>query len=294
MRIARFLIAGRPTVAINLGQGYIDYGAVLEARGYGSEMRGADPERRIIRMLRHGLFDYAFVNEQVEWALHSGNDFWLNVRGLTPLLPFRPFKIICLARNYSEHAKEGGNEAPEAPVFFVKTENCAIGPGERIKAPTDIGRIDHEGELAVVISRHAKSVKAEESDRYVLGYTLLNDVTAREFQKSLAARGLPWFQAKSRDTFAPLGPEIICPMEAGDLDAKRIKVSVNGQIKQDGAISDMIWKIPQLIEAVTAVVTLMPGDIISTGTPAGVGAIKAGDIVVVEIEGFGQLVNPVE
>lgn len=293
MRIARFLIAGRPTVAINMGQGYLDYGPILEARGFGSEIKSSDPERRVIRMLRHGLFDAGFVQEQVEWALHCGQDFWLNTRGCTPLLPFRPFKIVCMAKNYREHAKEGGSDVPTEPIFFVKTENCAIGTGEPIRVPTHLGRVDHEGELAVVISRHAQGVKAEEASRFILGYTLVNDVTAREYQKSLGARGLPWYQAKSRDTFAPIGPEIVTQDEAGDVESKRIKVTVNGELRQDGAIADMVWKIPQLIETVTGVVTLMPGDIISTGTPAGVGPIKPGDKVVVEVEGIGQLSNPV-
>jgi len=294
MKIARFLMAGRPAVGVNGGAGYLDYVAILDARGYGSDIKGADPERRLVRMLKHGLLDEAFIKEQLDWALHSGYDFWLRSEGVTPLLPHRPAKIICLARNYRDHAKEGGGTVPEAPIFFAKTDNCAIGCGQAIRIPMDIGRVEHEGELGVVISRRAQGVKAGDADSVILGYTIVNDVTARELQKSLGARGLPWFQAKSRDAFAPIGPAIVTREEFGDPYSSRIKVTVNGETRQDASIADMVWKIPELIEAVTAVVTLLPGDIISTGTPAGVGALKPGDSVTVEIEGIGKLVNPVE
>jgi len=294
MRIACFLIAGRPAVGIDRGQGYLDYGAILDARGYGTDMKGVDPERRLVRLLRRGLLDDAFIQEQLEWATHSGYDYWLKSEGMTPLLPHRPSKIICLARNYSEHAKEGGGEVPEAPIFFVKTDNCAIGAGCPIRVPTDVGRVDHEGELGVVISRRAQGVKATDWENFVLGYTIVNDVTARELQKSLGARGMPWFQAKSRDTFAPIGPIIVTREELPDLDSRRVRVTVNGEVRQNGLIADMVWKIPQLIEVITAIVTLLPGDIISTGTPSGVGGIKPGDEVAVEINGIGTLRNPVE
>jgi len=287
-------MAGRPAVGIDRGQGYLDYGAILDARGYGTDMKSADPERCIVRLLRHGLLDDVFIQEQLEWASHTGHDFWLKSEGFVPLLPHRPSKIICLARNYSEHAKEGGGEVPQAPIFFVKTDNCAIGTGRPIRVPVDVGRVDHEGELGVVISRRAQGVKAADWENFVLGYTIVNDVTARELQKSLGARGMPWFQAKSRDTFAPIGPVIVTREELTDLDARRIRVTVNGELRQNGSIADMVWKIPQLIEVVTAIVTLLPGDIIATGTPAGVGGIKPGNEVVVEIEGIGRLSNPVE
>lgn len=294
MRIARFLIAGRPVVAVDGGSGFVDYGAILDARGYGSDMRGADPERRLVRLLRHGLLCEEFVGEQLEWVLHSGRDFGLETEGLTPLLPHRPTKIICVARNYREHAREGGGDILERPIFFAKTDNCALGPGLPIRVPTDVGRVDHEGELGVVISRRAAGVKADEAMRCVLGYTVINDVTARELQKRLAERGLPWFHAKSRDTFAPLGPAIVSTGEVGDLSGKRIRVWVNGDIRQDGLLDDMVWKPPQLIAEISAVVTLLPGDVIATGTPSGVGGIAPGDEVVVAIDGVGRLANPVE
>jgi len=294
MKIARFQMAGRPAVGIDGGHGFVDYGAVLDARGYGPDMKGSDPDRRLVRFLRHGLLEPLFVQEQLDWALHSGYDYWLKSEGITPLMPHRPSKFICLARNYRDHAKELGNEAPEAPVYFAKTDNCAIGAGRAILIPLDIGRIDHEGELGVVISRRAQGVRAEEADKFILGYTIVNDVTAREYQKSLGAKGLPWFQAKSRDTFAPFGPVIVTPDEFGDPDGHRIRVTVNGEVRQDASIADMIWKTPQLIEAVTSAVTLMPGDVLSTGTPAGIGGLKPGDEVTVEIDGVGRLTNPVE
>ncbi|MCF7810623.1 fumarylacetoacetate hydrolase family protein [bacterium] len=224
----------------------------------------------------------------------NGKNFSLNVEGLTPLLPLMPGKIICIARNWAAHAKEGGHETPENPVYFAKTDNTAIGYGETIPLPQGLGRVDHEGELGVVILKQAKKVKAADAGKFIFGYTIVNDVTARAFQKELAATGRPWYAAKSMDGFAPIGPAIVLRNEAEPIDGKRIKVTVNNEIRQDGTVDDMIFKVPELIEAITKHVTLNPGDIIATGTPAGVGELHEGDEVAVEIDGIGRLVNPVK
>ncbi len=294
MKIARFITDGREVIGIDGGSGFIDYGAVLDARGYSPDGKRDDPERRLVKLLNNGFFEGEFLAEQLEWVSHSGKKFSLSLEGLKPLMTHRPAKIICVARNYREHAKEGGAEVPESPIFFAKTDNCALGPDKPIRIPTHLGRVDHEGELAVVISRRAERIKASEASRYILGYTVLNDVTAREFQKSLGARGLPWFQAKSRDTFAPFGPFIVTTDELTNLDGRYIRVWVNNELRQDGNTNDMVWKIPDLLAEITAVVTLLPGDIVATGTPSGVGGIKPGDEVIVEVEGVGKLVNQVE
>jgi len=293
MKIARFLIGGRPTVAVDDGAGFTDYGALLESRGYKSEIAGAEPDRRLIRMLRRGLLDPQFIREQLEWARHSGRNFLLDTGKSAPLLPLRPTKIICMARNWAGHAKEGGHPLPDQPIFFAKTDNCACGPGDPIRIPDGIGRVDHEGELGVVIARRVSRVSAVEAMNSVLGYTIINDVTAREFQRRLAGEGFPWFQAKSLDSFAPLGPWIVTRDAMEPLEGKRIRITVNGELRQDGLLDDLHFKVPQILEAISRHITMIPGDIIATGTPSGVGPIKAGDEVAVEIDGIGRLVNPV-
>ncbi|MBM3328505.1 MAG: fumarylacetoacetate hydrolase family protein [Calditrichaeota bacterium] len=292
MRIARFMAAGRPAILVDDGREFFDYGAALEARGYGAMAAGADPERRIPRMLRHGLLDHDFIAEQAEWARRAGRRFEVSVEGLTPLLPYRPGKVVCMARNYREHAREGGNPPPSAPTYFLKGDNCAVGPGEAIRLPGNLGRIEHEGELGVVIGKKASRVGRNRAVEFIFGYIVLNDVTAREFQRSLAAQGLPWFAAKGIDTFLPMGPWIDTSEMFLD-EGVRITVRVNDALRQDALTSDMIWGVGELIEAITATTTLLPGDIIATGTPGGVGPIVPGDEVVVEIEHLGCLANPV-
>lgn len=293
MRIARFMLSGRPTIAVDRGEGWVDFGAILESHGFRSEIADRDPDSRIIRMLRRGMFDRSFVEGELDWAARSGISLPLDVEGLTPLLPLKPGKIVCMARNWAEHAREGGHDTPEKPIYFVKTENCAIGPGEPVPLPEGIGRVDYEGELGVVISGSTAMVSAADVEKYILGYTILNDITARELQHELAGKGLPWYMAKSMDGFAPVGPWVVLRDDMEPLEGKRIRVTVNGELKQDGVLDDMIWHVPQIIEAISRHITLFPGDIIATGTPAGVGEIHPGDEVVVEIDGIGRLTNPV-
>ncbi len=288
------MISGRPTVAVDDGQGFVDLGAILEKRGIRSEIIGTDPERRLIRMMKRGMLDEAFLDEHLKWGRASGYNWNLDTQGLTPLLPFRPGKIVCVARNWESHAKEGGHPFPDRPVYFVKTENCAVGPGIAIPIPMNVGRVDHEGELGVVIGRRARSIPSADAHRYILGYMVVNDVTARELQHDLSKQSWPWYAAKSMDGFAPIGPYIVTRGEVEPLNGKRIKVTVNGQIRQDGSIDDMHWKVPQLTEAITEHITLYPGDVISAGTPSGVGPIKPGDEVVVTVDGVGSLSNPVK
>ncbi len=293
MKIARFIVSDSFVIGVDRGEGFVDYGAIIEAQKYEVGGERSDPEQLLLSFLNNGFFEYEFLKELLDWASHSGRNFKLNQDDIKPTLCHRPTKIICVARNYSEHAKEGGGEVPEKPIYFAKTDNCALAPGMPIRVPTDLGRVDHEGELAVVISRRAEKINAADAEKYILGYTVLNDITAREFQKSLGAKGLPWFQAKSRDTFAPFGPYIITPDEIKNVNGRYIKVWVNGQLRQDGNTNDMVWKVPELLEEITSAVTLLPGDVVATGTPAGVGGIIPGDQVLVEVEGIGRLSNPV-
>lgn len=207
-----------------------------------------------------------------------------------------PSKIICLGKNYAEHAREGGFETPGAPLIFSKAPSALNGPRDPILLPTGSGRVDWEVELAVVIAREGKRIGRERALDYVAGYTVMNDVSGREAQFADSQ----WFRGKSFDTFAPLGPVLVTPDEIADVHALRLTALVDGRVMQDGSTRDMIFDVPALIENISEDITLLPGDIISTGTPAGVGifrdppvVLRAGNVVECRIEGIGALVNEV-
>lgn len=203
------------------------------------------------------------------------------------LPPVMPGKIICVGRNYREHSREMGNPVPEEPLIFLKPASAIIGPGETILYPPESQRVDYEGELAVVIKKEARRL-AEDADtgEFVLGYTCFNDVTARDLQ----VKDVQFTRAKSFDTFAPLGP---CIAAAVDPSRLRIKTFLNGKLRQSASTRNMIFPVPFLVRYISQVMTLCPGDIISTGTPEGVGPMSPGDRVDVQIEGIGTLSNTV-
>lgn len=200
--------------------------------------------------------------------------------------PITPGKIICLGRNYAEHAREHAAEVPSVPLIFLKPPSSLIGPGEKIVLPPQSSQVEHEGELAVVIGKTARWIEPSEADRYILGYTVANDVTARDLQRSDGQ----WTRAKGFDTFCPLGPWVDTEFDPSDA---LISVTVNGEMRQMASTRDMVFDVRQIIAFITSVMTLEPGDIILTGTPAGVSPLKAGDTVEVTIEGLGSLSNPV-
>lgn len=200
--------------------------------------------------------------------------------------PFKPSKIVAVGRNYADHAKELGNDAPSEPIIFLKPPSTVLAPGGTIVRPAMSQRVDYEGELAMVIGAEAKNVRAADWRSVVRGFTCANDVTARDLQK----KDVQFTRAKSFDTFCPLGPHI-----ETDLDPSRLRIQtrLNGVLKQDGNTSQMVFPCDVIIEFISAVMTLYPGDVILTGTPAGVGPLSAGDTVEVEIEGIGVLRNVV-
>jgi 2-keto-4-pentenoate hydratase/2-oxohepta-3-ene-1,7-dioic acid hydratase in catechol pathway len=206
-----------------------------------------------------------------------------DVRLLAPVIPS---KVVCVGKNYLEHAEEMGGTVPEEPIVFLKPSTAVVGPGDPIARPPWAGRVDHEGELGVVIGRLARDVKTEEAARVILGYTCGNDVTARELQ----AKDGQWTRGKGFDTFCPLGPWVETELEAGDV---AVECRVNGEVRQSARTSQLAFGPGELIEFVTRVMTLLPGDVILTGTPAGVGPLVAGDRVEVEVEGIGVLENEV-
>lgn len=199
-----------------------------------------------------------------------------------------PSKIVCVGRNYLEHAKELGNTVPERPLIFLKPTSALIAEGEPIVLPEQSNQVEHEGEIAVVIGRKATRVAAADAWDYVGGFAPLNDVTARDLQRSDEL----WTRAKGFDTFCPFGS--IKPASEVDADQLEVICRVNGEERQRGHVSQMAFGIPTLIEFITHVMTLNEGDIIATGTPAGIGRLQPGDTVEVEIPGVGTLSNPVK
>src|SRR6476660_2385208 len=223
------------------------------------------------------------------WLVRSEDAYWF-----APVP--RPGKLICIGLNYRDHAAESNMPIPERPVIFSKFPTCVIAPGEPVVIPTTSERVDYEAELAIVIGRRAKHVSAERAYEYVFGYTAFNDVTARDFQFGDGQ----WQRGKSCDTFAPMGPTIVTTDEIPDPHTLRITMKVNGNVMQDSNTNQLIFSIPRLIEFITQSITLEPGDVIPTGTPAGVGFarkppvfLKPGDTMDVDIERIGGLGSPV-
>lgn len=205
------------------------------------------------------------------------------VRLLSPVLPS---KVVGIGKNYAEHAREMGSEPPAEPVIFLKPSTSVIGPGDPVPYPALSSEVHHEAELAVVIGRLCREVPVQRSLEVVLGYTVANDVTARDLQRTDAQ----WTRAKGFDGFCPLGPWIVTDLDPSDL---RVTCAVNGQVRQDASTADLLRGIPELISYVSAVMTLLPGDVILSGTPAGVGPVVPGDEMTVSVEGIGSLSNGV-
>ena len=204
------------------------------------------------------------------------------------LPPCAPSKIVCVGRNYADHAKEFGNPLPVEPLIFLKPPSSLIASGEPIVYPAISQRVDFEGELGVIIGRRARRVKASEAGGFILGYTCVNDVTARDLQK----KDGQWTRGKGFDTFCAAGPCLL-PRENADFDSFRIRTYLDGELKQDGSVRDMIFGVNDIIAYITEFMTLEPGDLIATGTPPGVGPMQPGSIVRIEIEGIGILQNSV-
>jgi len=206
------------------------------------------------------------------------------VRLLAPVIPRS--KIVAVGKNYADHAAEMGGVVPEEPIIFLKPNTSVIGPGDTIVWPAIAPTIDYEAELAIVIGRVCKEVPKERVNDVIFGYTMANDVTCREIQR----KDGQWMRAKSFDTFCPLGPWIETEFVPGN---QRITTTLNGEIKQDAHLSDMMFKVPDIIHFITQVMTLLPGDVVITGTPAGIGPMPEKSTVAVAIEGLGQLTNRV-
>ena len=250
---------------------------------------------RIYRAVQGGETFYA-VERDGELRRASGDPFTSlttaapvpgGLGGLTLLAPVRPSKIVCVGLNYKDHAGEVGKALPAEPLLFIKPSTSVIGPGTPIQAPLWAGRIDHEAELGVVIKKTAYKVPMSRAYEYILGLTAVNDVTARDLQNKESQ----YTRCKGFDTFAPIGPCIATGLGPGP---RGIQGWVNGRRRQASSTRHLIFPIEHLVEFITFVMTLEPGDIISTGTPEGIGPITHGDSVTVTVEGVGELTNPVQ
>ena len=213
-------------------------------------------------------------------------DVTLDLDDVKLLAPVLPSKVVCVGKNYADHAAELGGEVPPEPVIFLKPSTTVIGEDDAIKLPPQSSNVHHEVELAVVISHLCRDVSPERAHEVILGYTIANDVSARDIQKADGQ----WTRAKSFDTFCPLGPWIETEL---DVSALAISCDVNDDERQSGNTSEMVRGVPELIAFISSVMTLLPGDVILTGTPAGVGPLVDGDVVTCTIQGIGTLANPV-
>ncbi len=210
-----------------------------------------------------------------------------SVRLLAPVIPRS--KIVAVGRNYTAHAAEMGDEVPKTPLTFFKPNTSVIGPGEPIIYPAASSEVSYEGELAVVIGRICKEVPISRVPEVIFGYTVANDVTARDLQRTDGQ----WARAKGYDTFCPLGPWITTHQRLDDVATLAIRTTLDGELRQDGNTKDMIFTIPEVVAYISSYTTLLPGDVILTGTPSGVGPMLPGQVVSIEVEGIGTLTNPV-
>jgi 2-keto-4-pentenoate hydratase/2-oxohepta-3-ene-1,7-dioic acid hydratase in catechol pathway len=245
------------------------------------EARYAVERGGVLSLVRGDIYGRYEAVEQI--AAGSGTAFAPAVRVLAPVVPG---KIVAIGLNYKDHAAEQGKPLPVEPMIFLKPSTAVIAPGDAIRLPIGLGRIDHEAEMALVIGRRAASVPAAAAADYILGVTCANDVTARDMQN----RGVQYSHVKGFDTFAPLGPCIAAGLDPADL---AVEGWVNGARRQSSRTSQLVFSAAELVAYISAIMTLEPGDVISTGTPSGIGGLSAGDTVTIKVEGVGELTNPV-
>lgn len=228
------------------------------------------------------------VLDQAPYASGKPTGKTISLAGAELLAPCAPTKVVAVGKNYHDHIKEFDAQVPERPILFIKPTTSIIGPNQPIQLPdTSLSqRVDFEGELALVISRQATKIKASEASQFILGYTILNDVTARDIQKLDGQ----WTRAKGFDTFCPIGPYLSDEVSPDNL---QLTTTVNGHVRQHESTAQLIWSIGELLAFITQGMTLLPGDVVTTGTPAGVGPLSDGDVVAITIEGLGTLSNPV-
>ncbi len=295
MKIVSLEIGSEHRVGIELEVGVFDFSAAFQA--YEREVTGR--QWRMIRdietLIRLARFDVQSFDSILEWVTLEGRFESFLVSRPKIAAPLRqPGKIIAMARNYVDHALETGAEPPTEPIFFVKSSSTIIGPGRAIEIPSGIGRVDPEVELGVIIGESIRNCPREKALDAVVGYTIINDVTARDLQKSAKAAGQPWYMSKNLETFCPMGPCVILADGSIDPDLLDVYLYVNGELRQQENTAAMIFDVATIISRISCYMRLEPGDIIATGTPAGIGPIFPGDLVKCHIPEIGELVSPVK
>jgi 2-keto-4-pentenoate hydratase/2-oxohepta-3-ene-1,7-dioic acid hydratase in catechol pathway len=271
--------------------------------GAGDPRPGALTDKGIVDLSQHGFHSVAEVIQGGADALDKAtaavkkNEAWIAEDKAKILTPLRnPPRIFCVGLNYRDHAVESKMEIPKVPTVFFKLTSAIAAPGEPIRLPSLSKQPDYEAEFALVIGKHGKNISRDQWKEYVFGYTILNDVSARDIQLSTSQ----WILGKSFDTFCPIGPAIVTKDEIADPHALSIQLSIDGEILQKSNTRELIFKAPDLISYISSITALEPGDIISTGTPAGVGLgrtpqrwLRPGETITIEVEGLGKLTNPV-
>lgn len=294
MKIGVARLGEGSTLVAPLGSRWLDVSRIWADYNQHVEQRAVPPLTDVGDVLRQGLMNRSFYRRIAEFAQRHGRLDQYCLEGAPEfLLPLRPGKIIAIGRNYRAHAEELGNAVPDEPLFFCKSPTACVGPNAPIMINDWYGRVDHEGELAVVIGTGGKDIAHDQARDHIAGYTLLNDVTAREMQGKDKVRGHPWYRSKNLDTFCPIGPVVAFAETLGWPIAVELTVRVNGAVKQQGNTSQFLFDVATLISYVSRYMTLETGDLIATGTPEGVGPLHVGDAVEVEVPEIGVLHNPV-
>ncbi len=295
MKIAQYEDQGGLHIGVEVDGEWLDYTKAAAVYAVVRKDHAHLPVWTIMQMLIEDGMDVQKIRVVTEFIrkhnLKKELRIGADARRLAPIM--RPGKIVALGLNYVLHAKEGNFQVPEEPIIFAKVGSSVIGPDETIRLPRSLGRMDHEVELGVVIGRQATGVKKAKAYEYVAGYCVVNDVSARDVQTKDLEKRYPWFRSKSYDTFTPVGPWIVTKDEIKNPHNLKITCDVNRKPKQSSNTKRMVFDIPTQIEFISKYITLEPGDIISTGTPEGIGPIKHGDTVRCHVEKIGTLTNPV-
>jgi 5-oxopent-3-ene-1,2,5-tricarboxylate decarboxylase / 2-hydroxyhepta-2,4-diene-1,7-dioate isomerase len=293
MKLLRFLKNGRDYAGLRLEEGIIDLKKSAELYRIVNDPGFIVPEN-IMEWVQKYSSLYSTLDKIVVFLRKHNLVKEVLRKDVKLLAPIdKPSKIICLGLNYSEHAAETGYVPPSEPVIFAKVSETINDPEGEIICSDSIGRVDPEAELAFIISREAKNLKKENAFEYVLGYTVVNDFTARDIQSADMAAKKPWFRSKNFDGFCPIGPEIVFKEDVEDPHRLNVRLEVNGEVRQNDSTENLIFNIPEMLEHITSMMTLKPGDIVATGTPSGIREVVDGDVMEVIVEGIGRLRNTV-
>jgi len=293
MKIGRIGEESNPTIVLELDGKWFNIGGGLESIwGVTDE---PDVEHNLLEWIEHGMFGPEKIARVVSQLNEKGTlDRFHIPEPREFLMVYTPRQIICVGRNYADHAKELGHEVPESPILFNKLPSTCVGGGQTVSVPKSMGQVDYEGEIAIVIGKGGTDITQMEAIEHIAGYTLLNDITAREMQGKLKSNGHPWMMAKNYPGFCPFGPTIRLVDEISHPLALDLRLSVNGEERQNGTTRDFLFPLPRLISSISEHIPLLPGDLIATGTPAGVGPLKDGDDVVIFCPEIGTLNHSVK